>query len=171
MNFDFSDDQKMLRDQAQRFLAEQCPRTRVREVLEGDEAHADEVWKGLVELGYTAATIPEDYGGLGLGYLELCMIAEAMGAALAPVPFSSSVYLATEALLLAGSDAQKETYLPKLAAGEITGTLAVAEGTGPLLPKSISTALSDSKLTGEKTVLDYLLKPILKARREALRER
>ncbi len=66
----------------------------------------------------------------GLGYLELCVIAEELGRALAPVPFSSSVYLATEALKSWGSEAQKQHYLPKLAAGELIGTLAMHEGLG-----------------------------------------
>ena len=118
MNFDFSDDQKLLKDQANKFLQDKCDLTVVRRILDGDELYEANVWKGIVEMGWTGTTIPEEYGGIGLGHLELCMIAEELGRSLAPVPFSSSVYLATEALLIAGSEDQKQKYLPALAAGE-----------------------------------------------------
>jgi len=87
---------------------------------------------------------------LGLGYLELCVIAEEMGRALAPVPFSSTVYLFAEALLVAGSEAQKKKYLPKLASGELIGTFARAEGPGAVLPKNIRATLRNGKLSGRK---------------------
>ncbi len=101
-------------------------------------------------MGWTATVIPEEYGGLGLSYLELCVIAEELGRVVAPVPFSSSVYLATEALLLAGSEAQKEAWLPKLAAGEAIGTLAFAEGAGRPTARALQCQVSDGKLTGSK---------------------
>src|SRR4029079_5995197 len=66
MNFDFSDDQKLLKEQVRKFLADKCPTKVVLRVLDRDEAFADEVWKGLVELGVPATGIPEAYGGLGL---------------------------------------------------------------------------------------------------------
>ena len=70
-------------------------------------------------MGWTGAAIPEEYGGAGLGHLGLCVLAEELGSALAPVPFSSSVYLASEAIIAGGSEAQKKAWLPKLAAGEV----------------------------------------------------
>ena len=118
MNFDFSDDQKMLRDQANRFLRDHSSLKQVRAVLENDAVPYDEaLWKGIVELGWTGTAIPEEYGGAGLSHEDLCVIAEELGRALAPTPFSSTVYLASEAILLAGSDAQKQSYLPRLALG------------------------------------------------------
>ena len=71
MNFDFSDDQKLLKEQVRKFLTDKCPTKVVRRVLDGNETHAEEVWKGLVELGVPATGIPEEYGGLGLSPLEL----------------------------------------------------------------------------------------------------
>jgi len=94
MDFDFSDDQKMLKDQVQKFLTDKCPLTVVRRVLDSEEAYAAEVWQGLIALGLPGAAIPERYGGMGLGALELCVVAEELGRACAPVPFSSTVYLA-----------------------------------------------------------------------------
>ena len=95
MNFDFSDDLKQLREQARKFLRERCPPTTVRRVLEGPEPYDKALWKEIAAMGWTGAAIPEEYGGAGLGHLGLCVIAEELGSALAPVPFSSSVYLAT----------------------------------------------------------------------------
>ncbi len=150
MNFEFSEDQNMLRDQAQRFLAENCPPTAVRKVLESDAEYDADLWKKIVEMGWTSTTIPEELGGLGLGYLELCVIAEELGRVCAPVPFSSSVYLATEAIALAGDKRQKEQWLPKLAAGEAIGTFAMAEGAGRATPATLATAAAKNKLSGTK---------------------
>src|ERR1700743_1883489 len=150
MNFDFSDEQKQLRDQARKFLTEKCSPKAVRAVLDGKAAYDKELWKGLAEMGFLGDAIPEEFGGAGAGHLELCVIAEEMGRALAPVPFSSTVYLAAEALLLAGSDAQKKKWLPKIASGEAIGTLALFEGKGNASPKAIKLAASGGVLTGVK---------------------
>ena len=150
MNFDFSDDQKMLQEQVRRFLADKCPPKTVRRVLESDETHADEVWRGLIEMGLTGAAIPEEFGGLGLGALELCVVAEELGRACAPVPFSSSVYLASEAIKLAGSAAQKKKYLPLLASGEAIGTVAASEGPTAASPRTVRAKFANGALTGTK---------------------
>ncbi len=150
MNFEFSEDQNMLRDQAQRFLAENCPPTAVRKVLESDAEYDAELWKKIIEMGWTATAIPEELGGLGLSYLELCVIAEELGRVCAPVPFSSSVYLASEAIALGGDRRQKEHWLPKLAAGEAIGTFAMSEAAGRTTPGSLTTAAAGGKLSGSK---------------------
>src|SRR6185369_13314653 len=150
MNFDFSDDQKLLKEQVRKFLADKCPTKVVRRVLDGAEPYAAEVWKGLVELGVPATGIPEAYGGLGLSPLELCVIAEEIGRAAAPVPFDTSVVLATEALKLAGSEAQKKKWLPLLAAGEAVGTVAISEGPQPPRPRTIRTTFGNGRLNGHK---------------------
>jgi len=150
MNFDFSDDQKMLKDQAHKFLSEKSTTKIVRKVFEGKEHYDAALWKQVGEMGWTGTAIPESYGGLGLGYLELCVIAEEMGRALAPVPFSSTVYLFAEALLIAGSEDQKKRLLPKVASGELIGTFARAEAPGAVLPKNIRTTLKGGKLNGKK---------------------
>ena len=153
MNFDFSDDQKQLRDEARKFLAQKCAPKAVRQVLEGKAVYDKELWKGLAEMGFIGVAIPEEFGGTGAGHLELCVLAEEMGRALAPVPFSSTVYLAAEALMIAGSDAQKRKWLPKIASGEAIGTLALFEGSGNPTPKSI-------KLTATNDTLDGTKKPV-----------
>jgi alkylation response protein AidB-like acyl-CoA dehydrogenase len=150
MNFDFSEDQKLLKEQVRKFLADKCPTKVVRRVLDGNETHAEEVWKGLVDLGVPGVGIPEEFGGLGLSPLELCVVAEEIGRAAAPVPFDTSVVLATEALKLAGSDAQKKKWLPLLASGEAIGTLAIAEGPQPPRPRNIRTTYGGGRLNGKK---------------------
>ena len=92
MNFEFSEEQNMLREQAQGFLASNCSMAVVRRVLDGDEQYAADLWQKVAEMGWTATVIPEEYEGLGLSYLELSVVAEELGRALAPIPFSSSVF-------------------------------------------------------------------------------
>ena len=152
MNFDFSDDQNMLRDQARRFLTDNASTRAARAVLDDESASYDkELWGKMAELGWTGTAIPEEFGGAGMCHEDLCVIAEELGRSLAPTPFSSSVYLATEAIMLAGSDAQKAEYLPKLAMGETIGCFAMAEGVGVPTPGSIKTAATGGKLSGEKS--------------------
>ena len=150
MNFDFSDDQKMLKDQAHKFLSEQCTTKTVRKVFESKAPYDVQLWKAIGEMGWTGTAVPEAYGGLGLGYLELCVIAEELGRALAPAPFSSTVYLFAEALLAGGSEEQKKRLLPTVAAGKLIGTFARAEVPGAVLPKTIRTTFKGGKLSGTK---------------------
>jgi acyl-CoA dehydrogenase len=155
MNFDFSEEQKLLQQTARDFMVEHSPLTVCREILESDQTYAADLWKGMAEMGWQGAVIPEQYGGAGFGHLELAMIAGEVGRALAPVPFASSVYLATEALLRFGSAGQKDKYLPKLASGEAIGCFALAEGPGQTGSNSVRAAFENGSLTGTKQpVLD-----------------
>ena len=153
MNFEFSSDQMLLRDQARKFLEGQESIKKAREVLEGDQSYDETLWKSVIEMGWTATTIPEEFDGLGLGYLELCVIAEELGRSLAPTPFSSSIYLATEAILNHGTKEQKQNYLPKLAAGEIVGTLAHTETTTAPTQENLACELKKDLLNGSKVVV------------------
>lgn len=150
MNLDFSDEQKQLREQVRRFLSEKCPPEAVRKILEGGERYDKALYAGLAELGALGAAIPEEYGGVGLGYLELCVIAEELGRVLAPVPVSSSIYLAAELLIMAGSESQKSEWLPKLASGEAIGTFALVEGQGRVTADKIKASVLNGRLSGTK---------------------
>ena len=86
------------KEQIQRFLNDRSPLSRFRDVLEGRDRYAEEVWQGLAEMGIQGTAIDEAYGGVGLGYLPLCLAAQSLGEQLSPVPFSSSIYLAAEAM-------------------------------------------------------------------------
>lgn len=150
MNLDFSDDQKQLQDQVRRFLTEQCPTTKVRAILEGPEPFDRALYKGLADMGVLGVAIPEEYGGVGLGHLELCLVAEELGRAIAPVPVASSIYLTAEFLLQAGSATQKQAWLPKLASGEAVGCFAQTEGQGRLTPDKVHASVAGGRLSGVK---------------------
>ena len=151
MNFDFSDDQKMLRDQARKFLAEKSSRKVVRDVLNDTaRSHDAPLWKGVAEQGWLGVAIPEEYGGLGLGGLELCVLAEEVGRAVAPIPFSSTVYFFSETLLSAGSSAQKNSLLPRVVGGDVIGAFAISEGPGAPSPSSIEATFDGTRLSGAK---------------------
>jgi len=94
MNFDFSDDSKLLREQAQRFLLEHCTPKVVRHILEGHAPYSAELWQAMAEMGWLGAAIPDRFEGAGLGHEALCVLAEELGRVLAPVPFVSTVCLA-----------------------------------------------------------------------------
>ena len=151
MNFDFSDEQKALKAEARRFLEARCGVKVVRGVLDNDARSYDEdLWKAVAGQGWLGAAISEAHGGLGLGHMELCVLAEELGRALAPIPFASTLYFFAEALDLAGSEAQKADLLPKIAAGELIGCFATVEGPGVLTEASVKATVSDGRLTGEK---------------------
>jgi hypothetical protein len=109
-----------------------------------------DLWKEVAAQGWLGTAIPEAYGGLGLGHLELCVIAEELGRALAPIPFASTAYFLAEALMLAGSEAQKAKLLPKIAAGELIGAFATSEGPGAYSEAGIQARVDGGKLTGVK---------------------
>jgi len=150
MNFAFSEEQQALRDQARKFLADRAAPTRVRRILESDAPYDRELWRGMAELAWMGTAVPEHHGGAGFGYLELCVLAEELGRCLAPTPFSSSVYLATEALLLAGSPEQQGRWLPRLALGEAIGCFALAEGTRAPHAGNLQTEARGGRLGGVK---------------------
>lgn len=153
MNFDFSDDQKLLADQVQRFLDEQCAMTEVRSVLETVPRTSERVWQGLADMGLIGTAVPESHGGTGAGYLELCLVAQQLGAHIAPVPFGSTVYLVVEALQRFGSQAQKERWLPKICSGAVCGAFATVEQLQQLDPRDVQASVTQGQLTGDKLVV------------------
>ena len=126
MNFDLSDEQELLQETVRQFAANECPPNRVRAIFDGEEGHDAALWKGLVELGLGGIALPDEYGGAGLERRDLALVAETLGAAATPGPFLGHA-LAGLAILYGGSDAQKKSWLPKLATGELLGSVALAE--------------------------------------------
>lgn len=127
MNFDLNDDQLAMRSLAEKTLRNECPIEEVRKLSEKDDGYSESHWATMAEQGWMGIAIPEKYGGLGLGVIELIVIMEEIGASLCPSPFFASAVLGAQAILREGSEKQKEDYLPKVAAGEIKLTLAVCE--------------------------------------------
>jgi alkylation response protein AidB-like acyl-CoA dehydrogenase len=127
MDFGFSDEQEMLRQTTRAFLQEHCPMTSVRQMMEDDKGYSPALWKEMADLGWLGLAFPEEYGGQGLGFVDLTVILEEMGAALLPSPFLSTVLLAGQTILIGGSETQKKTYLPKIANGSLIAALAMTE--------------------------------------------
>ncbi len=150
MNFQFSEEQEALRDEARKFLAAQSGREKARAVMDGDATHDAALWRQVVELGWTGLRIPEEHGGLGLSILELCVLAEEVGRALSPVPFTSSVLMATELLMASGHREVMTTWLPKLADGSAIGTVAWMEGDAARPDAAPRLACIGDRLTGTK---------------------
>lgn len=155
MDFEFSDSQQQLKETARKFLGARSSMDAVRAVLDGPQSYDESLWAGLGEMGFLATAIPESYGGAGAGFLELCVIAEEMGRALAPVPFASTVYIAADLLLAAGSEAQKQQYLPQIASGDLIACVAFSEAAGKTRLDKASASVAGGRLTGVKLpVLD-----------------
>jgi alkylation response protein AidB-like acyl-CoA dehydrogenase len=124
MNFDLTDDQRSIQRTARDFLASAYPAAEVRRLAyESERGFTDEGWAAMCDLGWPALLVPEEHGGLGLGVVELAVVQEELGAALAPSPFLSTV-AAAAVIADAGSDEQRARWLPALAAGEARGAVA-----------------------------------------------
>jgi alkylation response protein AidB-like acyl-CoA dehydrogenase len=150
MNFEFSEDVTAMREEVSRFLADRLPTGAVRHQLESGVPLDRELWTELAAMGWLGVAIPENFGGAGLGHETLCMIAEELGRAVPFTPFASSIFLAAQAILEYGSEAQKQKYLPGLADGSVIGTFALAESVGDPSPDAVSTVFIAGKLTGKK---------------------
>ena len=150
MNLDFSDDQKYLQDEAKKFFDKEGGLSNARNVMDNSLEADEELWQKIVDLGWTGIRVPEVYEGLGLGHLELCVIAEEIGRSLAPVPFSSSVYFFTEALIKYANEEIKSDLLPKLVAGEIVGTYGIAEDMHQATEANLNVSVVSEKVSGIK---------------------
>jgi len=150
MDFRFSQDQEMLRQSARDYLRHHAPLRVARAVLESGAPYDVDLWQGVAGLGWLGTAVPEEYGGTGLGRVELAVIAEELGRALAPIPFASSVYLAAEALMLAGTPAQRRRWLPSLVSGHLIGTFALTEAEGEADPAALRAVVTGGRLTGTK---------------------
>lgn len=148
MDFDLSDEQKMLAEQVRGLLADRTPYDHLRRLIDRGEEWDESLWRTLGEMGFLSVNIPEQFGGMGLSELHLGVIAQELGRVNAALPFFSSIVLAADAIRLAGSDAQKAEWLPKLAKGEAVACFASAEGPGPLL--GFGTRIEDGLLSGTK---------------------
>jgi alkylation response protein AidB-like acyl-CoA dehydrogenase len=148
VNFDLSDEQRLLQDTVRQFAANECPADRRRQLFDGEDAFDPTLWKGLVELGVAGLHLPEEHGGAGLELLDLAVVAEVLGDAALPGPFLGHA-LAGIAVSLGGSDAQRKRWLPALASGEALGSVAFAEAHSIWQPERWRLPAGPT-LTGEK---------------------
>ncbi len=147
MDFALSPEQRQLQDSVNAALAQVSPLARVRAFAESGEPVARDVWATLTQLGAAGVMIPEEHGGLGLSLLDAALIGEILGAHAAPSPFLGGAVLAPIALLAAGSAAQQSRWLPRLAAGEAIGAIAVSEAVAGARDGAGPTA-RDGRLSG-----------------------
>lgn len=135
MDFDPDDSQQMIRDSAAKFFAHWCPRGAVLKMAEESGTCPPELWKAMAELGWMGIPFPEDYGGLGMGFLELSMVLQEMGRVVLPGPYFASVVTAGLTLLLGASDEQRRRWIPSVADGSVKAALALYEPGGRFLPE------------------------------------
>lgn len=148
MDFDISDEQKMLAEQARGLLAERTPFDHLRKLIDRQADWDEPLWRELAEMGFLGANIPEQFGGLGMTELDLGVVSQELGRANAAIPFFSSIVLAADAIRLGGSEEQKSEWLPRLASGQVVACFASTEGPGPIFGHGVS--LSGGKLNGNK---------------------
>jgi alkylation response protein AidB-like acyl-CoA dehydrogenase len=153
VNFDVSEEQELLQDTVRQYIENECPLPRLREIFEGEEGQDPTFWKGLAEIGITGLHVPDEYGGAGLEMIDLALATETLAYGGAPGPFFGHA-LACLALDLGGSEAQKERWLPQLAAGEALGTVALGESGGLWQPEEWTLAAGD-RLSGTKSYVPY----------------
>lgn len=160
MKFSFSEEQEEFRSFLRRFLEEKSPTTEVRRLMATDAGWEKEQWRKVnTELGLTAIAIPEEYGGQGFGLSEQCIVLEEMGRSLLCAPYFSSAVLTANAILYGASEEYKQKYLPEIASGDLTASLAFTEETGAWDISSMSMCADKTentyRLTGVKSfVLD-----------------
>lgn len=158
MSWVLDEQRRMLRDSAQAFVSEKAPVAHLRALRDAADArgYSPALWRAFGEQGYAATLIPESHGGLGLGVCEAGLIAEQIGRTLAPTPFFGTAVLAAWLLARAGSAAQQQAWLPRIAAGDTVLALAVDEGPKhrPAALKATATRDGDGwRLDGHKTLV------------------
>lgn len=137
MNFDLSKPQKMLQEAARTFFSREVNAARVRALMESETAFDDKLWRAVADQGWTGLIVPEEFGGLGLGLVELAVVAEEMGRACLPSPFLSTIW-ASALIARAGSEGQRAQYLEGISSGDLKATVALLEETADWDPSAIS---------------------------------
>ncbi|MEE8470351.1 MAG: acyl-CoA dehydrogenase family protein [Dehalococcoidia bacterium] len=127
MDLDLSEEQEMLRSTARDFLTKECPKTLVRELEDDEKGYSPELWKKMAELGWMGLVLPEEYDGMGMGFMDLIILLQEMGRNIVPGPFFCTVVLGSLPISFAGTEEQKKELLPGIASGEIVMTMALTE--------------------------------------------
>ena len=130
MDLGLNESQQMLQNSARQFLAVESSSEYVRKMEDDFKGYTLDMWQKLAELGWFGLPFPEDLGGAGGDFLDICVVLGEMGRTLLPGPFFSSVILAGLTIMDAGSESQKKEYLPRIANGEVIATMALTESSG-----------------------------------------
>ncbi len=137
MDLTLNEIQTMLQSSAREFMEDQVPKTRVLEIDDSEAGFDPNLWEQMSELGWPSLAIPEEYGGLGQGWVDIGVVSEVMGYYACPSPLLSSAVLSAQAIIAAGSDEQKQSMLPGIAAGQQIFTLAYTEPDYSWSPRSV----------------------------------
>jgi alkylation response protein AidB-like acyl-CoA dehydrogenase len=163
MEFGLNESQEILRASARHFFAGECPISEVRRLMATETAYDASLWQKLADQGYTGIIFPEEYGGAGLGKVELILLMEEAGRALLPGPFFSTVALAGSAIDAVANAEQKKNYLAPICRGEARSTVAILEAAASWELEDIQMTAVNGKLSGEKlfvpdaAVADWML--------------
>ena len=149
MSILYDEGQQAIATESRRVVEARSDKARLLALLERTGAYDENFWRTAVEQGWTALAIPEEHGGLGLSLVELGIVAQAIGGALAGAPFLTANDAVASALLAADNDAVKAEWLPRLASGEAIAAVALAEANTPLPPRPVARLTADG-VTGEK---------------------
>lgn len=148
MNFGFTEEQELLRDQVRRFMQDQCPIPKVREIMKTESGFDAGVWQQMADLGWLGLLIPEDLGGVGLKWVDLIVVLEKTGYGLSPMPLISH-YLSSTALLCCDDEAQKR-WLPRLAEGTTVATLALFDEPNLVTSEAVTLRVDNGSISGSK---------------------
>jgi alkylation response protein AidB-like acyl-CoA dehydrogenase len=150
MDFGLSEEQRQLKTSARELLAAECPTAAVRKAMASEDGTLPDLWREIAKLGWTGLIVPEQFGGAGLGLLDMAVLLEEQGYAAMPGPFLFSAAIATEAVVRGGSGEMKAKWLGGLAEGRAIGTVAIAETS-----ESIPTLAEDGRLSGSRIFAPY----------------
>lgn len=155
MDLDFTEEQTMLRDTAQSICQQYYDLPTVRELENSRQGYPEDYWQELVETGITGLTIPEAYGGIGMGLLDAVVVSEEVGKHLASSPLLTSSFMAAKAIELFANEQQKSDWLPAIAEGRAIITVAQLEVDGGYDQAGITLALNNGALNGSKTLVPF----------------
>ena len=167
MDLGLTETQELLKNSAREFLENECPETLVREMEEDEKGYSPELWRKMAEQGWQGLLIPEQYGGAGFDFIDLCVLLEEFGRALVPGPYMSTVLGGAIPIMEGGSDAQKSEFLPRIASGDLIFSLALTEPSARFDEAAVQAQATvsgnDVTITGTKlfvpdaNVADYLV--------------
>ena len=151
IEFGLNEEQEMLKTMARDFLEKECPKSLVRAMEEDEKGYSPELWRKMAELGWMGLTLPEKYGGAEMEFLDLIILLEEMGRNIVPGPFFSTVVLCSNAIFDAGTDAQKDEFLTKIAKGEMIMAFALTEPSATYAAEGIATT---AKAEGDSYIIN-----------------
>ena len=138
MDIKLSEEQVQLKETARKFMQDECTGELVREMEKSELGYSKEMWQQMAEMGWLGISLPEDCGGLELGTVDLVILAKELGRNICPSPFLSTVVIGGDAIARAGSEEQRQSYIPKISDGELIVAFAYQEYTRKFEPGVIT---------------------------------